>query len=411
MRPSSCRACSRTKGFLGLAALLVPAVAGASGFDLHDLSVRSMGMGGAFTAVADDPSAVYFNPAGLGFGTGGAAEVDLVGIQALQSYTDPRGVQTQAGADNSLVPSLYGRTAFGSDWNLGFGAYVPFATTWAWPQGWEGRSIITGGSLNALYLTPSIAWKPVEGVSLGAGVSYVHGNVDLKQQIPAAPGENVDAELLAGSDSMAFSVGALWKGSSIPLSVGATYRSQALLRLHGNLGFNPPPPLAASFPDGSVDVDVPLPDEAVLGAAWRPAEAWTVSAEGQWTGWAQFRRLVILPATGLPDRQIPIEADWMDTWTGRIGAEWRVLPTVRARAGYSLDGVATPRITLDPFSPEAPRQQISAGGDVTLGMHQVGIVVSVVPYQQRSTWTNLQGFNGTYRTLLYEAGLSYQIAF
>ena len=37
----------------------------AGGFQLNENSARALGMGGAFTAIADDPSAIYFNGAGL----------------------------------------------------------------------------------------------------------------------------------------------------------------------------------------------------------------------------------------------------------------------------------------------------------------------------------------------------------
>ena len=53
----------------GLAVLLVlvfsAASANASGFRLPEAGAKAMGMGFAFTAQADDPSAIYFNPAGI----------------------------------------------------------------------------------------------------------------------------------------------------------------------------------------------------------------------------------------------------------------------------------------------------------------------------------------------------------
>ena len=55
------------RGGLTLVSLLiVPAVASAQPFET--IGVRALGMGGAFVAVADDVSAIWWNPAGLATG-------------------------------------------------------------------------------------------------------------------------------------------------------------------------------------------------------------------------------------------------------------------------------------------------------------------------------------------------------
>ena len=37
----------------------------AGGFQINEHSARATGLGGAFTGIADDPSAIYFNGAGI----------------------------------------------------------------------------------------------------------------------------------------------------------------------------------------------------------------------------------------------------------------------------------------------------------------------------------------------------------
>jgi hypothetical protein len=78
-------------GLLALAAIptnvAAQAKVGTTGAQFLELGVsaRSMGMGGAFVAVSDDISAVYYNPAGL---------TSLLGKEVMFSYVDmPAGVQ------------------------------------------------------------------------------------------------------------------------------------------------------------------------------------------------------------------------------------------------------------------------------------------------------------------------------
>ena len=43
---------------------LLPSLSWGAGFALFEAGNKALGMGGAFTAVADDPSAFFWNPAG-----------------------------------------------------------------------------------------------------------------------------------------------------------------------------------------------------------------------------------------------------------------------------------------------------------------------------------------------------------
>jgi long-chain fatty acid transport protein len=48
-----------------LLVLALPSCLLANGFDIYEQSAKAVGLGGAFIAQADDPSAIFFNPAGI----------------------------------------------------------------------------------------------------------------------------------------------------------------------------------------------------------------------------------------------------------------------------------------------------------------------------------------------------------
>ena len=64
MRRSRSR-CARVAA--AAAFLLLPVTAGAQGLAVPEQGARGMGLGGAYTALAADPSAIYYNAAGLAF--------------------------------------------------------------------------------------------------------------------------------------------------------------------------------------------------------------------------------------------------------------------------------------------------------------------------------------------------------
>ncbi len=72
------------------------------------IGTRAMGMGGAFTGVADDPSAAYHNPAGLGLLVGSSASANL-SANAFERYVVHGGYGTRLGPqdlEHDALPSL-----------------------------------------------------------------------------------------------------------------------------------------------------------------------------------------------------------------------------------------------------------------------------------------------------------------
>ena len=86
--------------------LMAPTLASGAGFALFEHGNRGMAMGGAMTAVADDPSAMFWNPAGLAqLRTLGRVlrDADLYAFQFVPYEPDPatpdlEGIELPAGS-------------------------------------------------------------------------------------------------------------------------------------------------------------------------------------------------------------------------------------------------------------------------------------------------------------------------
>jgi long-chain fatty acid transport protein len=67
--------------------LLIPITANVgqgSAFSIAEQGAKAAGMGTAYTAIADDGSAIYYNPAGFAFQPGMHMEMDAVAVVAPQ---------------------------------------------------------------------------------------------------------------------------------------------------------------------------------------------------------------------------------------------------------------------------------------------------------------------------------------
>ena len=92
-----------------LSASLVPSKATASGLELREQGAIAISRADAVTARLDDPSTVYFNPAGMAFLDGLQITAGVTVVFGDFNYSDPLGTGATAGNTNSAVtpPHLY----------------------------------------------------------------------------------------------------------------------------------------------------------------------------------------------------------------------------------------------------------------------------------------------------------------
>jgi hypothetical protein len=147
-------------------ALLCPSLADAQPYEA--VGLRALGMGGAFVAVADDASAVYWNPAGLATGQFFSFVFDIGQVEA---DVDMTGGGEGARAGERLTGSLL---ALGTP-PLGLSYYRVSSVAARVPAG------DTGGAADLARLRTShvgvtLVQTLIEGLHLGGTLKYVHGS-------------------------------------------------------------------------------------------------------------------------------------------------------------------------------------------------------------------------------------------
>lgn len=153
------------RGSLALAVLATGTAFGflgpsATGFTFMKIGVgaRPVGMGGAYTAVADDANALFWNPAGLALNPTYGGSVTMMKLLQSVSY-----------ASAGLVAPIGRRLAVGFA-----GGFLSASDT---RRDELGQEIGTFG-LSDLAVGPGVAWQPLSGLGFGLGARYVYSRID-----------------------------------------------------------------------------------------------------------------------------------------------------------------------------------------------------------------------------------------
>jgi hypothetical protein len=232
--------------------LFSPEPAGAQAFEA--LGTRAQGLGGAFVAVADDATAVYWNPAGLASGPFFSLVVDY---GSLERGADAEGRQAGGAAfqDGSTVIALATLPVGVSYYRL-----ETYAVDAAAPGGTRGVSALVTDSVGVT-LVQSLG----NVLDVAGTLKYVHGSAGHGVAIPATDPLD-EAQVLArdGSNTFDVDVGALAAFGRVRLGVVAR-----------NL-FSP----SFDAPDGT---PLELPVQVRVGAAYVPSERLTLALDGDLT--------------------------------------------------------------------------------------------------------------------------------
>lgn len=163
----------------------------AAGFNIYEAGVRATALGGAFTATADDGSAIFYNAAGLSFLDKSSLSVNLMPIRPAFKF---KGATTANGegpleesADNTFpVPGLYYANNNHSSVAFGIGIYAPFGlgVEWKNPEEFVGRRVSYDVSIETVYFTPAVSYKVNDNLAVAIGADIATQKLSLNKYTP-----------------------------------------------------------------------------------------------------------------------------------------------------------------------------------------------------------------------------------
>ncbi|MBU6411243.1 MAG: outer membrane protein transport protein [Verrucomicrobia bacterium] len=335
-----------------------------AGFDLPDLDAFAVGRGMAVVATADNPSAIYYNPAGISQLSGGNARTGIYGIDLDPSYT-ASGTGKTIDNENQLhaVPQLY--YTYGArncPVTLGLGIYTPFGLGLEWPQD-SGFRTVTGAlrsSLTYLTFNPVMAIKLAPNLAIGGGVSANYAYANLKQGLLSeSPGSDY-FEFKGDGWAVGYNLGLLWQPWQ-NVSLGATFRSSTTVNLQGHTAAEGAAPPAS---ESLANAEFSFPLEAVFGISYRPTPEWNFEFDADYADWSALGTVVIhqqTPPPALPLSDVPVTLDWQSSWYFEWGATRYLNNGWHVSAGYIFNENSVPDANYTPAVADLDRHFFSVG--------------------------------------------------
>jgi len=350
-----------------LASAITPA--GATGFDLPDQDAFAIGRGMAFVATADNPSAIYYNPAGLAFLPGHQVRGGVYGVYLRSSYQSPTGPDFENELDLHAVPQLF--YSYGLDklpMSFGLGVYTPFGLSSRWPDDTGFRTLATEGKLTSYTINPVAAWRVRPNLSLAAGLTANQTDLDLARGL-VWPTQPYDEFRFEGDGwNVGYNLGVIWRPIE-QVSLGATFRSENLAPLDGNTRFFNNVEIPGMLPvipaqQRDAEADFPLPWKLILGISYRPTPKWNLEFNADLTGWDRLGTVTLHQSTGFPPllpQDIPLALEWASSWYYEFGATRYLEKGWFLSAGYIFNENSVPDAYYTPLVADLDRHFFSVG--------------------------------------------------
>ncbi|MDE6527663.1 MAG: outer membrane protein transport protein [Muribaculaceae bacterium] len=376
----------------------------AEGYQVNTFSAKQEGMGHVGVAMKLGAESQIFNPAGLSFMN---KTMEISGAMSAIKATAKANVNgTEYETSNKVSTPMNFSAAFRIYDNLfaGVTLYTPYGSSINWGKSWPGAVLNQSCDLKVFTLQPTVSWRILPKLSIGAGMMISWGSVDLKKGLvpassmdklmnlqyeaamlqykaaqlaamvqgtpapgnapqpynytygnmpPASVGLKGNSELALG-----FNIGAMFDITD-QWTIGASFRSKMGMKVKaGDASVEYADEMARTVLGSTLDnlnyanfsAKMPCPYVLTFGVAYKPVERLTLAFDAQLNGWGTYKNLDIEFA-GLEQYNQHLEKNYSNAMTYHLGAQFAMTERLDLRAGLMVD--CSPCNT-DLYNPETP---------------------------------------------------------
>ncbi len=316
----------------------------ASGFAIIENSAS--GMGQAFAgaaAVAEDPSTIYFNPAGMMYleGTQVTAGMHIIKSDAEfknDGSTDLTGLGVSQGGeggnvgDTFYVPNFYYVRDFGGKYKIGLGVNAPFGLGTEYKDSWMGRYTSTSSELKSINFNPAISFRANDKLSIGVAMNIQYLESTLENQIYLGP-VSVEGKSKLNGDSwgLGFNGGLIYE--VLPTTrIGLHYRSEISHTLEGDVKIS----LPSSTTKIDASANINTPSTFSISLAHELNDKLTLLGDVTHTKWSNFEELRVTADNSGATLSL-VEEKWSDTYRYSLGLKYTYSNKWTFRTGIARD--------------------------------------------------------------------------
>lgn len=303
------------------------------------MGIRALSIGAAFVGIADDPSGIYYNPAGLVLQNQRLNfSINGVYIMPNHQYTFGDVVSAQS-QNNTGIPQFFITYKVSERMTLGFGMFVPYAGGGVdWSADDLGYPM--SSYLGVISYTPSLSYRISDKFSLGININLYQGVFEL----------NADTDLMASlkteesGSSLSASLGLMYKPSD-RWRLGLSVRGPAKMTLTGTTLYSVSVPALGNVQFGSdSETTFNLPWDIEFGFMYKFSDRFILSTSAQYSLWSTLDKVTktFKDLPGIGDMVEVEEMNFQDILIMRVGLEYMIPAGVFLRGGLGLDRAATP---------------------------------------------------------------------
>ena len=283
---------------LQIAAMTLMVLCGPSGrarggaIDVPMQSAKAAAEADAFTAQADDPSAIFYNPAGLTQLRGTNVSVGAYYLQPLFHFKGDNGDNERMNLP-TVLPHIYAESDFGLErFRFGLGVNAVDGINEDWGSHGPLRTLVDKAKLEVITVSPTLAYQVDEHLSLGLAFNVYYSDLNLERNVLLAAPPVPEGRFRLKGNAFSFGVTpSLMYKINDRNQIGAYYRTPCTLDYEGKVRVASTviPEIGPSRARESLN----LPQSIGIGYAVRPIDRLTLEADVIWTDWHMVDQLRI----------------------------------------------------------------------------------------------------------------------